>query len=118
MKLVTAIKTVCAALIVLATFSSQAQNGDASTASHASDKQAAKAAKSLDRALAKKVRTALARTKGISVINISVRAREGAVMLQGSVPEQSQIDRATQVAQGVDGVKSVQNALTIRPLGQ
>ncbi len=38
--------------------------------------------------------------------------------LQGSVPEQPQVDKATEVAQGVAGVTSVKNALTIRPVGQ
>jgi osmotically-inducible protein OsmY len=34
------------------------------------------------------------------------------------VPEQQQVDLATQAAQGVAGVTSVKNALTIRPVGQ
>jgi osmotically-inducible protein OsmY len=33
------------------------------------------------------------------------------------VPEQSQLDLATKAAQGVPGVKSVKNALTIRAEG-
>jgi hyperosmotically inducible protein len=71
-----------------------------------------------DRQLSRKVRAALAKTKGLSVSSITVRARGGAVTLQGSVPEQPAIDMATQAAQGVAGVTSVKNALTIRSVGQ
>ena len=63
------------------------------------------------------MRTALARDGRVSVSNITVRARDGAVTLQGSVPEAPQLDRATQAAKGVAGVTSVRNALTIRPVG-
>ena len=69
-------------------------------------------------AQARKVRSALAKAKGISAANILVRSRDGNVTLEGSVPEQPQVDLATTVAQGVPGVKSVKNALTIRPVGQ
>jgi osmotically-inducible protein OsmY len=40
------------------------------------------------------------------------------VTLAGTVPDQSQVDLATQAAQGVAGVTSVKNALTVRPVGQ
>ncbi|HKR38303.1 MAG TPA: BON domain-containing protein [Paraburkholderia sp.] len=76
-----------------------------------------KAAKAADRALSREVRAALAKEKGISLANITVRAKDGAVILQGTVPEQSQIDGATNVAKGVAGVTSVKNALRFLPLG-
>jgi hyperosmotically inducible periplasmic protein len=72
-----------------------------------------KAAHAADRALQKNVRRALARTKGLDVLGITVRARDGDVVLEGSVPEQAEIEQATQVAKGVAGVRSVRNALTI-----
>jgi hyperosmotically inducible periplasmic protein len=63
-----------------------------------SDKQQSKAAKAAaNRALSRKV-----------------RARDGAVTLQGTVPDQSQTDRAAEVAKGVEGVTSVKNALSVR----
>ena len=68
-------------------------------------------------ALEKKVRGALAKAKGITVDNITVRARGGAVVLQGAVPEAGEIDHATEVAKSVEGVTSVKNALSIRPEG-
>src|SRR5262249_51449220 len=118
MKAIQAIKMVGAALVVLASVNAYAQASDADMTNQPSANQTAKAAKSADRALAKKVRGALAKAKDISVANITVRAKSGAVTLQGSVPEQPQVDKATQVAQGVQGVTSVKNALTIRPVGQ
>jgi hyperosmotically inducible periplasmic protein len=74
-------------------------------------------ARKANRALSRKVRAALAKDKDISVANITVRAKDGAVILQGTVPEQGQVDHATDVAKGVAGVTSVKNALTIRPVG-
>lgn len=76
-----------------------------------------KKARAANRALSRKVRAALAKDKNISVANITVRAKDGAIVLQGTVPEQGQVDHATDVAKGVAGVTSVKNALTIRPVG-
>jgi hyperosmotically inducible protein len=121
MKAIKAIKMVSGALVVLASITSinaYAQASDADMTAQPSAKQTAKASKAADRALGRKVRSALAKAKGLSVSNITVRARSGAVTLQGSVPEQPQVDIATQTAQGVAGVTSVKNALTIRPVGQ
>ncbi|WGS53432.1 BON domain-containing protein [Paraburkholderia sp. D15] len=119
MKAFPAIKMIGGALVVLASLNAYAQSSDATamapaTASAATGKQA----KTANRALGRKVRSALSKTKGLSVANITVRARGGAVTLAGSVPEQEQIDLATQTAQGVAGVTSVKNALTIRAIGQ
>lgn len=66
-----------------------------------------------DRALQKNVLRALSRTKGLRVATITVRARDGAVILEGTVPEESQVGLATQSAQKVQGVTSVTNALTL-----
>ncbi|AFT89674.1 BON domain-containing protein [Paraburkholderia phenoliruptrix] len=120
MKASTAMKMIGGALIVLASLNASAQSSDAAAAPAAAASSAAtgKQAKAANRALGRKVRSALAKTKGVSVANISVRARGGAVTLAGTVPDQSQIDLATQAAQGVAGVTSVKNALTVRPVGQ
>ncbi|PRY08474.1 MULTISPECIES: BON domain-containing protein [unclassified Paraburkholderia] len=116
MKAFPAIKMIGGALIVLASLNVYAQSSDASAPAAAAP--TAKQTKAADRALGRKVRSALSKTKGLSVANITVRARGGAVTLAGSVPEQPQVDLATQAAQGVAGVTSVKNALTIRPVGQ
>ncbi|MBN3807954.1 BON domain-containing protein [Paraburkholderia sp. Ac-20347] len=126
MKAIQAFKLAAGTMLVAASLHVYAQ--DAASAPAASPTDAARAqmkdskaqyrsAKAANRALSRKVRSALAKAKDISVANITVRARDGAVILQGTVPEQPQIDRATEVAKGVAGVTSVRNALTIRPVG-
>jgi hyperosmotically inducible periplasmic protein len=69
--------------------------------------------KAADRALRRRVLNALAKAKGLRASGITVRATNGAVTLEGWVPEQAQIDQATQIAQGVAGVTSVKNTLTL-----
>jgi len=122
MKAIQAIKAVGGALIVLASINAFAQASATDAASDLSSqpsaKQQYKAVKKADRLQARKVRAALAKAKGISAANILVRSRDGNVTLEGSVPEQPQVEAATTVAQGVPGVKTVKNALTIRPVGQ
>lgn len=120
MKAFQTIKMVGGALIVLASLNAYAQNSDAAAApaATASSAPGTKQVKAANRALGHKVRSALSKTKGLSVANITVRARGGAVTLAGTVPEQSQVDMATQAAQGVPGVTSVKNALTVRSIGQ
>lgn len=118
MKAFQAIKVISGALIVMASLNAYAQSSDAMAASGTMAAPSAKATKAANRALQRKVRKTLSKTKGLSVTNITVRARSGAVTLEGSVPEESQSDLATQAAQGVSGVTSVKNALTIRSIGQ
>ncbi|SKC69036.1 BON domain-containing protein [Paraburkholderia hospita] len=106
-------------ILVACTSVAYAQGASSSDATPSS-KSASQAAtsKSADRALQKRVRAALAKDKGVTVSNITVRARAGAVMLQGTVPDQDEIDRAGDVAKGVTGVTSVKNSLTVRSAGQ
>ncbi len=51
----------------------------------ATSKKKGKQTKAANRALQRKVRSALSKTKGVSVANIVVRARDGDVTLEGSV---------------------------------
>ncbi|MGF6963142.1 hyperosmotically inducible protein [Paraburkholderia sp. WC7.3g] len=119
MKAFSAIKMIGGALVVLASLNAYAQSSEAATsAAPAATTPSAKQTRAANRALQRKVRAALARTKGVTVGNITVRARDGAVTLEGSVPEQAQIELATNAAQGVAGVTSVKSALTIRAIGQ
>ncbi len=46
-------------------------------------------------------------------LNISVETDHGVVILTGSVQSETAREHATQIAQGVDGVVSVNNSLTI-----
>ncbi|WP_321844838.1 BON domain-containing protein [Paraburkholderia bannensis] len=91
-----------------------AQGSDAATqASAAVSGNDAHSAKAADRALQKAVVRALSKTKGLRVSMITVRAHDGVVTLEGLVPEQSQVELAGKVAQGVPGVAQVKNALTL-----
>ena len=72
-----------------------------------------KSSRAADRALRRRVLTALGKAKGLRPSGITVRATAGDVLLEGWVPEEAQIDQATRVAQSVQGVKSVRNTLTL-----
>jgi osmotically-inducible protein OsmY len=73
-----------------------------------------KTAKQENRALGKKVRSALAKAQGLDVSNINVRARGGAVTLTGTAPDNNQIQQAGEVAKGVAGVTSVSNKINVQ----
>jgi hyperosmotically inducible periplasmic protein len=118
MKAIQVLKLAAATALVASSLHVYAQDEAASgatDATHQVSQAQSKQAKAANRALSRKVRSVLAKDKKIAVANITVRARDGAIVLQGTVPEQAQIDRATDVAKGVEGVTSVKNALTIRP---
>ncbi|CAE6962035.1 BON domain-containing protein [Paraburkholderia domus] len=116
MKTTYAIRLVCGALVVLASLNVSAQESAAASATAKPAASDAKIARAADRALQKDVLRALSKTKGLRVSAITVRARNGVVTLEGTVPEQSQVGMAIQAAEGVEGVKSVTNALTLSTL--
>lgn len=111
MKALQAIKLISGALIVIASVNTYAQSSDAMAASGTMAAPSAKSTKAANRALQRKVLKALAKTKGLTTVNINVRARDGAVTLIGQVTDQGQSDLAAQTAQGVPGVTSVKNSL-------
>jgi hyperosmotically inducible periplasmic protein len=114
MKSVAILKTLGAALcLTVACSVSYAQDNSASAPAATTSAAPATSAKKADRKLGYTVRKALSKTQGVDVSNISVRSRSGAVTLTGTVPDQGQIDKAGEVAQGVAGVKSVSNKLTV-----
>lgn len=116
MKSVEFLKALGAAVCVAVACSAYAQdNPAASGAAAMATATAAPAAstKKADRKLGYTVRKALAKAQGLDVSSIVVRSRSGDVTLTGTVPSQGQIDQAGQVAQGVPGVKSVTNKLTV-----
>jgi hyperosmotically inducible protein len=61
-----------------------------------------------------KVKGALVAESGIDSGDITVVTRDGEVQLSGFVKDQSQIERATQVARTVEGVKNVINELSVK----
>ncbi|RAR63853.1 BON domain-containing protein [Paraburkholderia unamae] len=105
------------AMLFAASLQAHAQGGEAPASAPLGEAASADAApapsKAADRALRRRVLNALAKAKGLRASGISVRATHGAVTLEGWVPEQAQIDQATRVAQGVTGVNSVKNTLTL-----
>ena len=85
--------------------------GDAFASGNVSTDTTGKAA---DRKLEKDVHHALGKTKHLTSIGIRVHADAGVVTLAGTVPNRTALDRAAQVAQGVPGVTTVKNNLTIQ----
>jgi osmotically-inducible protein OsmY len=114
-----------AVLFALASFHAWAQPGasEASAASKAtavaaSGGMTAKDTRAANRALRRKVYAAIVRHKEIAAGDISVVAKGGAVTLNGTVVDASQIDKVAEIAQGVPGVTSVTNRLTVKkPFG-
>jgi hyperosmotically inducible periplasmic protein len=84
-----------------------AQSSDAAPA--ATEKNEKKQERAANHTLAKHVRSALYKTKGLVSSGITVLAKDGVVSLTGTVPEQGQIDLAGKAAQSVSGVTSVTN---------
>jgi hyperosmotically inducible periplasmic protein len=71
---------------------------------------------SSDAALTARVKTAIASATGIgNATNINVNSYRGVVQLNGFVESQDKITRAAEVARGVDGVRSVENNLRVKP---
>jgi osmotically-inducible protein OsmY len=62
------------------------------------------------------VKAALANDTGLgNAANINVNSYRGVVQLNGFVESQDKIDRATEVARGVEGVRNVENNLQVKP---
>ncbi len=66
-----------------------------------------------DAGITAKVKAALLAEKGVDGMRINVDTSQGNVTLSGKVPDQAQVQRATQVARGIEGVKDVDNKLTV-----
>jgi hyperosmotically inducible protein len=66
-----------------------------------------------DAGITAKVKAALLAEKGVDGMRIDVDTSQGNVTLTGKVPDPAQVERATQIARGIDGVKGVDNKLTV-----
>ncbi|RFU49558.1 BON domain-containing protein [Paraburkholderia sp. DHOC27] len=110
-------------LTVTASINGWAQAGAAASAPvasavAASGDMSAPSSRKADRALRRKVYAAIAKHKEISAGDISVRAKNGVVTLNGTSADASQVDRIAEIARGVPDVTSVINKLTVqKPLG-
>ena len=70
-----------------------------------------------DGAITTKVKTAMVADPTLKALQINVDTKNGVVTLMGTVDSKAMKDRATEVTQGVSGVKSVDNNLTIKSTG-
>ncbi|MEO7728686.1 MAG: BON domain-containing protein [Burkholderiales bacterium] len=61
-----------------------------------------------------KVKAALLADASVKSLDIAVVTRKGEVQMSGFVDNQNQIDRAIEVARGIEGVKSVGNEMSIK----
>ena len=68
-----------------------------------------------DTAITTKVKAAMARDKDVSATSVSVETVKGEVRLSGFVDSNAEKQRAGQLALQVEGVRSVQNGLVVRP---
>lgn len=66
-----------------------------------------------DAGITAKVKAALLAESNVDGTKINVDTFNGRVTLKGEVPNQGQIDRAMQVTKGIEGVKEVDNRLTV-----
>jgi osmotically-inducible protein OsmY len=67
-----------------------------------------------DSVITTKIKSSLAGDEFLKSFQISVETRKGIVELSGFVDSQKAKDKAGQIARGVGGVKSVQNALIVK----
>jgi len=67
-----------------------------------------------DSVITTKIKSQLAADEFLKSFQISVETRKGIVELSGFVDSQKAKDKADQIARGVDGVKSVKNALIVK----
>ena len=67
-----------------------------------------------DSVITTKVKTELAGDEFLKSFQISVETRKGIVELSGFVDSQRAVDKAGQIARGVEGVKSVNNSLIVK----
>ncbi|MFM0627590.1 BON domain-containing protein [Paraburkholderia xenovorans] len=102
-----------AAVAPLAASAQDDNNGTAVASAAAGSASSAKSIRAANRKLAKNVRTAMAKAKGIDMTQLFVYAKGGAITLSGSVPKSDQVDRAGEIARSVPGVSSVDNRLSV-----
>jgi hyperosmotically inducible protein len=103
---------VCATLALVMSGGAWAQASDAMSAA-----SAATSSHPGNHKLTRAVQRAFAKTKGLNSTHIAVRAHDGVVSLSGTVPQTDQVEQAASVAQGVPGVSSVKNLLSVHEEG-
>ena len=61
-----------------------------------------------------KVKAAFIRDEAVKALDIAVNTNNGEVQLSGFVANEGQVNRATEVARSVEGVKSVDNKMSVK----
>lgn len=80
------------------------------------EQQAKKAGAAIDDGtITAKVKSAFVAEPTLSALAIDVDTNKGVVTLNGTVGNTAASDRAKQIASGIDGVKSVNNRLVVKP---
>lgn len=87
--------------------------GAANASAAVQDATASASALANDATITARVSAEFAKDPDLSAIRIDVDTQAGAVRLTGPAPSQAAKDRATALAQGVDGVVSVNNELAV-----
>lgn len=67
-----------------------------------------------DTVITAKVKAAILGDSSLKVIEINVETYKGVVQLSGFVNSQSDINKATELARGIKGVKSVKNDMRLK----
>jgi hyperosmotically inducible protein len=67
-----------------------------------------------DTVITTKVKAALLADEVVKGMDISVKTVGGEVQLTGVVDNQAQMDRAVEVAKGIEGAARVQNGMTVK----
>lgn len=73
--------------------------------------------KAKDAAITTSINAALAKDPQLSALRIDVDTVEGRVALRGTAPDAASRERAAELAGRVDGVRSVENQLSVNPRG-
>ena len=69
-----------------------------------------------DSVITSKIKALYAKDKGVSALHIKVDTdKDGVVQLKGKAKTQAEADKAVQIAQGVEGVTSVENKIKVTP---
>ena len=67
-----------------------------------------------DTAITAKVKTAFLADPDVKGLQVEVDTRDGVVTLSGTLDKAANVERAATLAKGIEGVKSVDNRLTVK----
>ena len=87
-----------------------------SSAASATERAAEKTGDAVaDAAITGKVKTALIADPDVKALKIDVDTKNNVVTLNGSADTKAHADKAVTIAKGIEGVRSVENRLTVKP---